>query len=169
MEIPLNWFPLPFIQPGYAMPTWFVFYSPKEKLRSKTTTSQEGNGDRNENPQSRNPIRKSHGHGEILQLPLRTLSIPWYLHAWSEPPSQIIGASETSSRQWNKNRREKRGLNILQQKNWNSAQPLWRCRPQLAKALHCRIPRTRKWIFASSRCQSTEKSSNWTSAPATDF
>jgi hypothetical protein len=25
------------------------------------------------------------------------LSIPWYLHAWSQPPSQIIGMSEMTA------------------------------------------------------------------------
>lgn len=103
----------------------------------------------------------------MLQLLLRT-------SFYSMVPTCLVGAAEPDYRDGRnkqqtmeqKEKRKKRRLNILQHKSWNSAQPLWRHGP--GKALHCRIPRARKLIFASSRCQS-EKSSNWTSAPATDF
>jgi hypothetical protein len=49
-------------------------------------TSREGNGDMNQNLQSRNPIKKSHGHGQILQLLLRT-------SFYSMVPPCLVGAA----------------------------------------------------------------------------
>lgn len=56
-------------------------------------TGQEGDGDIHENPQSRTPIKESHGHAEILPLFLLFHGTS----TWSEPPS-IIGIGETNNR-----------------------------------------------------------------------